>query len=95
MALARTAGDPSLTRVLHPIVLRAMRQARYGGENRWHFALAFDAYLHFTSPIRRYPDLVVHRALKAHLQGTLAGWFPIADRLPEMGEHTSTTERRK
>jgi ribonuclease R len=68
-ALARTRADATLTRVLHPIALRALRQARYGGESRGHFALASDAYLHFTSPIRRYPDLVVHRVLRAVLAG--------------------------
>jgi ribonuclease R len=68
-ALERTRGDPTLTRVLHGIALRAMRQARYGGECRGHFALASDAYLHFTSPIRRYPDLVVHRVLRSVLAG--------------------------
>jgi ribonuclease R len=68
-ALARTRDDPTLTRVLHPIALRALRQARYGGECRGHFALASQAYLHFTSPIRRYPDLVVHRVLRSVLAG--------------------------
>ena len=66
-AVARV--DEVGARVVHPLVLRAMRQARYGAESRGHFALAFESYLHFTSPIRRYPDLVVHRALKACLAG--------------------------
>jgi ribonuclease R len=55
---------------LHMFVLRAMAQAQYKTENVGHFALASPAYVHFTSPIRRYPDLVVHRVLKAHLKRT-------------------------
>jgi ribonuclease R len=77
------------------VVLRTMQRALYSPECRGHYALASRWYTHFTSPIRRYPDLVVHRALKALLRGQgMESWMKIADRLPEMGEHTSTTERR-
>ena len=75
-------------------VLRSMQQAYYGPRNFGHFGLALRAYAHFTSPIRRYADLVVHRALiRAH------GWGPgltdaEAERLEETGEHISETERR-
>jgi ribonuclease R len=64
---------------LNMFVLRAMAQAQYRTENVGHFALASDAYVHFTSPIRRYPDLVAHRVLKAHLRrtGGLAGPEPV------------------
>ncbi len=55
---------------LHMFVLRAMAQAQYRTDNVGHFALASVAYVHFTSPIRRYPDLVAHRVLKAHLKRT-------------------------
>jgi ribonuclease R len=55
--------------VLHMLLLRAMKQAVYDAANAGHFGLASSAYLHFTSPIRRYPDLVVHRAMRAVLRG--------------------------
>ena len=77
------------------LLLRSMSLARYAAENLGHFGLAFDDYLHFTSPIRRYPDLVVHRVLKAVLQGKAgprkrAAW---ADRFPRIAEHVSERER--
>jgi ribonuclease R len=55
--------------VLHSLLLRAMKQAQYDVTNVGHFGLASTAYLHFTSPIRRYPDLIVHRAVRAMLRG--------------------------
>jgi ribonuclease R len=67
-AVQRVAGRPE-ERLVNLVALRSMRQARYDDTNRGHFALAFDSYTHFTSPIRRYADLVVHRALKDLLEG--------------------------
>jgi ribonuclease R len=60
---------PEQAAVVHNLVLRHMRQARYGARSLGHYALALRHYLHFTSPIRRYADLVVHRAVKARLAG--------------------------
>ncbi|MEW6421885.1 MAG: ribonuclease R, partial [Deinococcota bacterium] len=84
--------------VVNTLLLRSMQQAKYAGENLGHFGLAFAEYLHFTSPIRRYPDLFVHRVLKAALSGDLkAGSRAVAElraKLPAMGEHTSERERK-
>ncbi|MPY66813.1 ribonuclease R [Deinococcus sp. SDU3-2] len=83
--------------VVNTLLLRSMQQAKYAGENLGHFGLAFDEYLHFTSPIRRYPDLLVHRVLKGMLSGELrASSRAVNDlraKLPGMGEHTSERER--
>lgn len=77
---------------IHTLLLRSMPQAIYTPDEAGHFGLAYDAYLHFTSPIRRYPDLLVHRALYAALK------LEDAPSLPEgwaaMGEQCSYTERR-
>jgi ribonuclease R len=77
------------------LVLRAMQRAIYSPESRGHYALASRHYTHFTSPIRRYPDLVVHRRLKARLRGQpVEGASTLAQRLPAIAVHCSTTERR-
>jgi ribonuclease R len=55
--------------LLQTMLLRSMQQAVYSPENIGHFGLSYEAYAHFTSPIRRYPDLLTHRAIKAILQG--------------------------
>jgi ribonuclease R len=77
---------------IHAVLLRSMMQAYYGPDNAGHFGLAYEAYTHFTSPIRRYPDLLLHRAIKAHLQKKP---FPLSGQsLSDAGEHFSATERR-
>lgn len=77
---------------IHSILLRSMQQANYSPTNIGHFGLAYDEYSHFTSPIRRYPDLMLHRAIKAKVTGKK---MPVMTwDLDEAGEQTSTTERR-
>src|SRR5271155_2670099 len=66
---AKIAGKPE-ERILSYLMLRSLKQARYSEENLGHFALAATSYTHFTSPIRRYPDLIVHRVLKDALRGS-------------------------
>ena len=77
---------------IHSVLLRSMQQANYAPTNIGHFGLAYEAYSHFTSPIRRYPDLMLHRAIKAKVTGKKA---PLPDwSLEDAGEQTSMTERR-
>jgi ribonuclease R len=78
------------------LMLRTMQKARYDPQNLGHFGLAAESYAHFTSPIRRYPDLVVHRALRElrHGRMTRARLEELEEDLPEMARHTSDRERR-
>ncbi len=92
--LARAAGTPYET-LIHQLVLRSQAQAIYSPSNLGHFGLALRRYAHFTSPIRRYSDLLVHRALiTGHKFG--AGALPPTDAkaFAAIGEHISMTERR-
>ncbi|HXU92354.1 MAG TPA: VacB/RNase II family 3'-5' exoribonuclease, partial [Gallionella sp.] len=77
--------------LLQTVMLRSLKQAKYEPENVGHFGLGYEAYTHFTSPIRRYPDLLVHRAIKAVLQGKQ---YKPAMKWAELGMHCSMTERR-
>ena len=87
--IERIRKRPDFT-LLQTILLRSLKQAVYSPSNVGHFGLAFDAYVHFTSPIRRYPDLLVHRAIKA----ALAGKKYVEDDWEALGRHSSETERR-
>ena len=73
-------------------MLRSLKQARYSDENHGHFALAATSYTHFTSPIRRYPDLIVHRILGASFDGKRDLIAP--ERLEAIADDCSETERR-
>jgi ribonuclease R len=87
--LARIKGRPD-EQLLQTVLLRSMQQAVYSPDNIGHFGLAYESYTHFTSPIRRYPDLLIHRAIKAVLNGEkykAGDWHAL-------GQHCSMTERR-
>ena len=88
------AGRPDEL-VVSAMMLRSMRKAAYEPRNEGHFGLGAPAYCHFTSPIRRYPDLVVHRSLKAQLAGELKGMWrrELIDAMPTICHHSSRMER--
>ncbi len=99
--LTKVAGRPD-QELIQTMLLRSMRQAVYQSDNLGHFGLALESYSHFTSPIRRYPDLVVHRVIKAILQekakeesAVNEGYYDYKlSEVVELGEHCSMTERR-
>jgi ribonuclease R len=91
----RMKGTPE-ERPIAALMLRTMQKARYDADSLGHFGLAAEAYTHFTSPIRRYPDLVVHRMLRESRRGSLSATRreELLDRLPEVARHSSDMERR-
>ncbi len=88
------AKRPDLSVFLQVSVLRAMQQAVYSTDNKGHFALGYDTYTHFTSPIRRYPDLIVHRLIKQIIAGAVKSELPGKVELQALADHSSMTERR-
>lgn len=93
--LNRLKGKPEEV-LINKLLLRSMKQARYSTDNIGHFGLASEHYTHFTSPIRRYPDLIVHRmikegAKKRHLKEAAVNKF--TDRLNDIAKHSSEQER--
>jgi ribonuclease R len=87
--------DTPAEKIVNYVLLRSLPQARYSVSPLGHFGLATRYYTHFTSPIRRYPDLLVHRILRSTLEGTLttAESRRLASRLPQLAEHSSEQER--
>jgi len=92
--LESVRGRPD-AHLIQTVLLRSMNQAVYQPENLGHFGLALEEYAHFTSPIRRYPDLLVHRGIRHILRGGKAVDFHYAPSdMQNLGEHCSMTERR-
>ncbi|RNC78300.1 ribonuclease R [Piscirickettsia salmonis] len=92
MALKSIQGRDDF-HVVQTVLLRSLMQAVYSPEEKGHFGLAYPAYTHFTSPIRRYPDLLVHRIIR-HQLGLTGGVSYSEEKMLEYGEHCSMTERR-
>ena len=92
--LEHIRGRPD-AHLIQTVMLRSMAQAVYSPDNHGHFGLAYDAYTHFTSPIRRYPDLLTHRVIRHLITGQDRETFRYgAEEMVILGEHCSMTERR-
>ena len=93
--LLRKVHDRPDAHLIQTVMLRSLKQALYTPDNAGHFGLALDAYAHFTSPIRRYPDLLVHRAIRHILQHGSKKRFPYnTESMVRYGERCSMTDRR-
>lgn len=88
--LLKKVEDTSIEKIINGLMLRAMSKAEYSPKNIGHFGLGFSNYAHFTSPIRRYPDVIVHRLLKRYNSGSTEYTFT---QLEHAGEHCSERER--
>lgn len=94
-SLLNTARKRPDGHLLQTVMLRSLKQAIYTPDNVGHFGLALDAYAHFTSPIRRYPDLLVHRAIRHLISGNKkTTWRYSNEEMVQLGEHCSMTSRR-
>jgi ribonuclease R len=94
-SLLNTARKRPDGHLLQTVMLRSLKQAIYTPDNVGHFGLALDAYAHFTSPIRRYPDLLVHRAIRHLITGNKkTTWRYSNEEMVQLGDHCSTTSRR-
>jgi ribonuclease R len=93
-AILRSIGERPEAHLIQTVLLRSLSQAVYSPENKGHFGLACDAYTHFTSPIRRYPDLLVHRGIRSVLQKKYKPTDETDGEYEKYGEHCSMTERR-
>ena len=94
-ALVEKIAELPSARLLQTVLLRSLAQAVYSPRNAGHFGLALECYAHFTSPIRRYPDLLVHRAIRHVLSGGTAETFDAGgESWEQLGQHCSMTERR-
>ncbi len=91
-AIAAATKDRADAAQIHMMLLRSMQQAIYTGTNSGHFGLAYEAYTHFTSPIRRYPDLLVHRVIKALLLG---GRYSLLGRPPDRAAEAPKKGKRR
>jgi ribonuclease R len=89
--LAQLTEENESLRILGPIAIRTMAKAEYSSKNIGHYGLAFEYYSHFTSPIRRYSDVLAHRILEMNLKGTFRFG---KERLEDMCKHISKMERR-
>lgn len=92
-SILKSAEGKPFYSVVNKVMLRSMQKARYSEENKGHFGLASSCYCHFTSPIRRYPDLFVHRVLKCILDGKAEKAEKFKEIAPENGSHCSERER--
>lgn len=92
--LLKSIADRPDAHIIQMMLLRSLSQAVYGPENKGHFGLAYDAYTHFTSPIRRYPDLLIHRCIRHILRKEYQANEGSLKKLEDLGEHCSMTERR-